>query len=988
MPALPDHFVPRPRVREILTDAIESSRVCFVAAAAGSGKTSALVEACRHGTRRVAWLTVDTPDRAPGRLLTYLEAAVSQCTRATWDVAMSALTGGTPHVEAAGLLAEALGDVPTVVVLDELERLQGSSEAWEVIDAFVRYAPEQATVVLSGRDDPPSALLSLLGPGAATYVDDAALAFTVEEATHALARSGRPNIDAPSLVASIGGWVAGVLFHQPDETAESTRRAHPLREYLAANVIGRLPEDLQEFVVTTSVLGQVSAKRAAVFGYADAGARLATLRSLHLPVVWKFGGQTLIWHTAIREYLLERLDERGVDEIRRVRRTHARLLASEGLHEEAVESYLLAGEVDECVESASKAIAPVIRRLDFGVAERWLSALSDSHAPGLTIGRLLIALARDDLSRAVAIVDRAREHGVTGHTTAESDRAGFLMIWCYLHHGRWKDAKEVLATMSPGLATDALRYALPALGDPQGDDHFPVAPAPLNGLAEVIINIGRYGRGQLTELTATSEFGWDMSLRLPWRIAALSALGNTQEALREYRAIEDASIGRVTLLTFVGPDLLIDAGAYAEAEQIVEEAVRFAGVSGSLIFQAMARLAKARLQLRVRDDPAAALNTLDAVELRRATTVFLRMSESEKMWRGLAYLKQGRDAEAFEILRTSVESMMRGDRILELPTAAAYLAEAAWRVGDELAADQAADLALDSARRQGSNHLLHKALDDVPMVLTRRLDAEATALSPWHDLGRARKANTNRGSTPTYTTIELREFGRRELIVGGDLVKMPIGKSYELLAYLLTQPQRPIHRDALLGVLFDDRQDASSRSYLRQSIRWLKVAMPEGVLDVNNETVTLVDDSQIRSEAGELTRRLAEASTQRGEERLARTLEAIATYEKGPYLPGVRSTWADARERVLTELVTDARAQIAVIATQTGRHDLAVSLAHKVLDEDPGRESAWQTLMLASEAVGDQDGIAAAFRECENALADFGLAPSPTTRGLLARLRR
>jgi len=68
--------------------------------------------------------------------------------------------------------------------------------------------------------------------------------------------------------------------------------------------------------------------------------------------------------------------------------------------------------------------------------------------------------------------------------------------------------------------------------------------------------------------------------------------------------------------------------------------------------------------------------------------------------------------------------MVRGDRILELPTAAVYLAEAYWRAGDEDASDQAADLALDAAQRQGSNHLLLQALDDVPAVPTRRLDAE------------------------------------------------------------------------------------------------------------------------------------------------------------------------------------------------------------------------------------------------------------------------
>ena len=64
-----------------------------------------------------------------------------------------------------------------------------------------------------------------------------------------------------------------------------------------------------------------------------------------------------------------------------------------------------------------------------------------------------------------------------------------------------------------------------------------------------------------------------------------------------------------------------------------------------------------------------------------------------------------------------MEACARSDRLLELPTAAVYLAEAEWRAGDEDAADRAADLALEAARRQGSNHVLLQALADFPAVV-------------------------------------------------------------------------------------------------------------------------------------------------------------------------------------------------------------------------------------------------------------------------------
>src|SRR4051812_8908884 len=76
-PASPD-CVPRPRVDELIADLIRRRRVVLVTATAGSGKTTAVVTATRELGRPTAWLTVDDTDRAPGRLVTYLEAALER----------------------------------------------------------------------------------------------------------------------------------------------------------------------------------------------------------------------------------------------------------------------------------------------------------------------------------------------------------------------------------------------------------------------------------------------------------------------------------------------------------------------------------------------------------------------------------------------------------------------------------------------------------------------------------------------------------------------------------------------------------------------------------------------------------------------------------------------------------------------------------------------------------------------------------------------
>ncbi len=94
------------------------------------------------------------------------------------------------------------------------------------------------------------------------------------------------------------------------------------------------------------MLRDVTAARAAALGETAAAARLASLASRHLPVAWQDGRHLMRCHPRLREYLLERLERRGVDRVREIRAAHARLLLSEGRDEDAVEEFLRAGQPD------------------------------------------------------------------------------------------------------------------------------------------------------------------------------------------------------------------------------------------------------------------------------------------------------------------------------------------------------------------------------------------------------------------------------------------------------------------------------------------------------------------------------------------------------------------------------------------------------------------------------------------------------------------
>ncbi|MGP8001768.1 MAG: hypothetical protein ACLPKI_31260 [Streptosporangiaceae bacterium] len=68
-------FVPRPRLAGRLEEGLARGLV-LVCAPAGSGKTVLLADWARHGSRPVAWLSLDVGDNDPARFWRHVVAAL------------------------------------------------------------------------------------------------------------------------------------------------------------------------------------------------------------------------------------------------------------------------------------------------------------------------------------------------------------------------------------------------------------------------------------------------------------------------------------------------------------------------------------------------------------------------------------------------------------------------------------------------------------------------------------------------------------------------------------------------------------------------------------------------------------------------------------------------------------------------------------------------------------------------------------------------
>jgi LuxR family maltose regulon positive regulatory protein len=993
VPPLAERLVERPRLDELIATTVPTHRPVFVSATAGSGKTTAVVRALARAELPVAWLTLDATDAAPGRLLTYLEAALAARVPTAAGVATAALRRRIPHREAAGMLAESTQGVPVVLVVDELERIAAAPAALGTLGALVRYAPPTLRLVLIGRQTVALDLPTDAAIGGAAALGEADLAFTIEEAAQALATTGSAGIDAEAAVEVTGGWVAGVLFEawrSADHVAGIGGEADPLHGYLASQVLDQLDPEEQQLLVTTALLTDVTAERAEALGCQGAARLLASLRAKHLPVTWAEHEQVMRCHTRFREYLLVLLERRPTTEVAALRREYAALLEREGHHEDAVEAYLAARALEPALRAAREVLDAVVERLDFAVAERWLTALRPVAPPGdETLGRaeLMLAIGRERYHEGARVADRLAEAGELELVAGRSSGAAGMMAWCLWHVGRTEQARELVARAGGGRELAPLHYLFSLIdrGGTGATKHPEETGGPLDGL---IMRV-RYAHGRLREVAAPPASPWAAAVSAPWRIGALRAIGRLDEALALYEAGGLADWAPVWFHAIVEPELMIDLGRTAEARQALARGRALIRESGSIVFDLLNRLIEAKLELRLTRDHERAHALLLTLADRPETAVYGFIGEQVATWTAMVLLLRRQDEAAARRVRRAVRSMQRSDRILELPTAAVLLAEAEWRLGNDDAADAAADIALAAAGRQGSTHILLQALADFPAVCSRRLDADADADSGWHELGRALAAHAAPLTVSTKPAVVLDEFGGPALLVDGERVQPRIKKSYELLAYLLTAGRGAATRDQLLGALFDGRSDGSARAYLRQAIHQLRDVLPEGVeLTVEREHVGLRAERPVQSECARAEDLLARAAHVDEPARLRLLEQALAVLERGPYLGRIRSAWVDERRNRLARRTADARHDAAKAAFALGRYPEAQQLARRVVEADPYRESSWRLLMRLAHALGDDNAVIDAYRRCERALRELDAAPAPTTRSLLTALRK
>jgi LuxR family transcriptional regulator, maltose regulon positive regulatory protein len=266
--------VDRPRL-DGYRDAVCSVAATVVRAPAGYGKTTLLGQwySQLSHSARVVWLTLDPAARVPGIFLARVVAALTKA-EVSQDSEIRDWLNGRVHRSETTLaqrIADGAGRLgPTVLFLDDVHHLTGSPSA-----ACVKSLIECARgfhVVLATRGESDIELARLRAAGQLSELDERDLAFTPEEVTRLFAGECPAEMTSSqieAITAHTGGWACGLslLLKTWQETHGRPRRQwigmgshlRPLRDFFAEEVFQLQDSVTQEFLLKTSILGDLSA---------------------------------------------------------------------------------------------------------------------------------------------------------------------------------------------------------------------------------------------------------------------------------------------------------------------------------------------------------------------------------------------------------------------------------------------------------------------------------------------------------------------------------------------------------------------------------------------------------------------------------------------------------------------------------------------------------------------------------------------------------
>jgi len=273
-PSPPLKQVQRSHLIQRLNQGLAAGRqITLVSAPAGFGKTTCVSQWVDTLDCPVTWLSLDPADDDPGRFFAYLVAALQKVDATLGREIEGVLRAGElPPIQVIG--ASLVNDILALagrflLVLDDFQVIQDGF-ILQVLEQLVANLPPALHLVLLTREDPPLPLARLRANNQLTEIRAGDLHFTRRDANDFLKEVMGLSLspaDIDALEDKTEGWIVGLQLAalavrdraDPSGFIDNLSGSHRfIFSYLTEEVLSRQTEEIQHFLLVTSILDRLS----------------------------------------------------------------------------------------------------------------------------------------------------------------------------------------------------------------------------------------------------------------------------------------------------------------------------------------------------------------------------------------------------------------------------------------------------------------------------------------------------------------------------------------------------------------------------------------------------------------------------------------------------------------------------------------------------------------------------------------------------------
>ena len=278
IPRRRDEILTRQRLLSILNDLLDL-KLIIVAAPAGYGKTSLLIDFANHTEWPISWLSLDPLDQDPFRFISHFVAALNARFPAFGQNSLSVLNSTSQsQLDISAIVSTITNDIYEhitehfIFMLDDYQLVEDGEMVNQFINSFLQAADENVHLMVSSRrlltlSDMPL-LVARNQVGGLSFEE---ISFTANEIQELLLKNYHLTVSdksAEEITQQTEGWITGLLLSTQlldDEIGERIRTARVsgvnLYDYMAQQVFEQQPPEIQSFLLRSSILEEYDAQR-------------------------------------------------------------------------------------------------------------------------------------------------------------------------------------------------------------------------------------------------------------------------------------------------------------------------------------------------------------------------------------------------------------------------------------------------------------------------------------------------------------------------------------------------------------------------------------------------------------------------------------------------------------------------------------------------------------------------------------------------------